>query len=874
MIENSKQQQLTFDKGITNVPSDAVCSDNALEDCVGLVYDNGEHRVIQRPEEFITSVTFQGSHVHDISEITLKLLYVHRLNDEERYIVGLSSSPNATTLSTALGIKSGTNLDFIGNGINGHTVTDSTKVTSIGKTLIISDDSGIYYHLWTRDDKGNPTYKYLGNKIPEPEVEFAMVSGNWGTSIRNHLTLSAILEAGGCLEFIDATMPSGKSPHVVNQADYNNLVVGLYNKAIKMAADKRCFAKPFLLRYAIELYDGSYVCQSAPVAMFPAITKNCEAYYYNDKKEVWLYIYPSLIAFKAYFDYTDWQDVIKGVTVFASDGVEIYDTSSDQQPKRVVSGTVTCNRIINPTGTGTSPSSFKEHSSAFDKKDYSSAEDYHFSPLNSLEESEILENLQSTSVFYKLFEIGLKGSGKWESSRGYIKSHVIENLTTQEQLTDDYYSHTVLTGKSIMAYNNRLLLSNVKRSFYEGASSFLPYDNQKSYDYTVYIYIKTPGGDRVVRKQLTTYEKIGIYFFYPDPRAYKAVVFVGGAFLCTMELKEHPYLNGAYFFDKLPDGKEGEPSGQAGGQPEPDVSDQPEQMTNQIWTSEVNNPFVFRAEGNVSIGSGSIVGMSSLTQALSQGQFGQYPLIVFTDEGIWAASTGSTGLFTAVHPMSREVCNNPDSVTQTDCAVFFSSAKGLMVVAGSTVKCVSEQLAGRSDTPFTEFIRNAVLAYDYRDSLLWVFSKSGARHAYVYAIRSGTFSRYDFGAAQVTNVVNAYPDYLLQSGNTVYSLMRRANINTDPSAYAATIVTRPMKLENGLALKSLIQVIHIHDMQGRFVIRIYVSNDLKHWAEIHSLRGTPWKYYRIRYEFTDLRATDRFAGTVIVTHESRTNKLR
>ena len=46
---NEKQQQLTFDKGITNVPSDILCSDNALEESVGMIYDNGEHRVIQKP---------------------------------------------------------------------------------------------------------------------------------------------------------------------------------------------------------------------------------------------------------------------------------------------------------------------------------------------------------------------------------------------------------------------------------------------------------------------------------------------------------------------------------------------------------------------------------------------------------------------------------------------------------------------------------------------------------------------------------------------------------------------------------------------------------------------------------------------------------
>jgi hypothetical protein len=43
---------------------------------------------------------------------------------------------------------------------------------------------------------------------------------------------------------------------------------------------------------------------------------------------------------------------------------------------------------------------------------------------------------------------------------------------------------------------------------------------------------------------------------------------------------------------------------------------------------------------------------------------------------------------------------------------------------------------------------------------------------------------------------------------------------------------------------------------------------------LHSLRGTPWKYYKFRFTFTNLIATDRFAGTMLITQERRTDKLR
>ena len=168
----------------------------------------------------------------------------------------------------------------------------------------------------------------------------------------------------------------------------------------------------------------------------------------------------------------------------------------------------------------------------------------------------------------------------------------------------------------------------------------------------------------------------------------------------------------------------------------------------------------------------------------------------------------------------------------------------------------------------------------------------------MYSIKSGTFGRYTFSNA-IAYTVNDYPDYLLQQNTTVYSLMLRPDINADTAYnYAARIITRPMKLENALALKSIMQIRHILQFnpytitetwedpetnlpmesettqKGTMTLRIFASNNLDNWVELHSLRGTPWKYYRFRFDFSNMKATDRFAGTMLITQERRTNKLR
>jgi len=144
-------------------------------------------------------------------------------------------------------------------------------------------------------------------------------------------------------------------------------------------------------------------------------------------------------------------------------------------------------------------------------------------------------------------------------------------------------------------------------------------------------------------------------------------------------------------------------------------------------------------------------------------------------------------------------------------------------------------------------------------------------------------------------VVNNYPNYLLQnSDKTVYSLTERPDINADYASgtnfnrYAATMLTRPMKLENALALKTIMKVNHIEHfttsdvvsggtttpLKASLTFRLFASNNLENWVELTSLTGVPWKYYRFRYDFANLKATDRFAGSVIITQERRTNKLR
>jgi len=265
-------------------------------------------------------------------------------------------------------------------------------------------------------------------------------------------------------------------------------------------------------------------------------------------------------------------------------------------------------------------------------------------------------------------------------------------------------------------------------------------------------------------------------------------------------------------------------------------------------------------------------------------------LFVFSTDGIWALSTNTVGTYTSVHPFSREVCNNANSITQTDNAIFFSSEKGLMIITGNTVKCVSEQMNGKnlsvqqefgvpatvqSNISFKDYLKTCKIAYDYKDRQLWLIG--GANYHYVFNMNGGTISKV-FDSNHIYYTADNYPDTLIQvegqDGYDVLSLLNKPDINSDESTYDGYLLTRPIKFKSVLTLKSIRQMKHILLMNGSVTIKLFASNDCQQWVELHSLRGKPWKYYRIAYTFTNMKATDRFAGTVFLVEERRTEKLR
>lgn len=921
MERNLERQTLSFSKGMTNVPSDLLSDDSELLESDGFIFKDGEMKPVQKGVEITGGVPLEG-----------KLVYVHKLADYRNLITYIE---DGTKLKCYIKFKDNQSEDRKTQTIElGSKLLD---IKHVGNTLVCATEEGIHYILY----KGN-TYKDLGKELPIPDISFAFTNEEEKTELEKDRTVCIMRtfvsevktegygylcydESGNFTGVKDSHDGAAKYTldyhHIMNESDtekytnFQNAVKGHAAEAIEYTKNKNLFAFPFFIRTALRMFDGTTFARiSNPIICYPSTKKNCKfgpCVYDSDKKNwiitsnkiatggdaSWQYMLIlnySHLNFKIDFpNKDDWKDIIKEVVVFASDDVVPFEIDSDWSFKTVseLNGKTYYDYVA--------ADHYSEKKITFNWHTYQARE--LIEPVYKTERK-IVDELLGKTQFYKLFSLELNSEyldNIWHDASAYdetvsdvriMPEGRLSNLKEQEQLkADDYYGWTNLASSKLFSYNNRINLIGVKRYPFRGFTIFragyiIPTNAYGFVKYYVHIVSQTMD-TWVLSKALLIdkdYQPYNDWYFYPDPNAKEMLIMVnkyqeGKTYYYNISLQTHPMLNGSYSFTALP------PTLLATGN---DIANKQtggfEDLNSNIYTSVVNNPFVFEASGDNTVGTGKILGIIANTEAVSQGQFGQYPLMVFTDEGIYGLSVNSEGLYSRAYPISREVCNEDSPLVPTDRLVFFASKKGLMAASGGSVACMSEQMRGRAprnfasfgEGKFLDFLKGCFIAYDYRDSILRILSK-GKSYQYIYNMVDKTFSMVNSGI-EAQAVVNDYPDNLIQDtkGN-VYSLTAKPDINEDTESYSGSFTTRPLKLGGSMTLKSLRAVKHLFDSdEGTIGLEIYGSNDCKHWCKLPSLAGKPWKYFTFKYTLQNFKAADSFAGSIVEVQRRREDKMR
>lgn len=502
-----------------------------------------------------------------------------------------------------------------------------------------------------------------------------------------------------------------------------------------------------------------------------------------------------------------------------------------------------------------------------------------------------------------------------------LDGDILSTLVNRERMTDDYRTHEKFQAGTAYAYNSRLNIGNIEHSIFPGfglsqmvckcekiaecsyglvgstktqnvlldITDILPVPT----DTAAYVKYEESAETKILKTDCGADSNITfmamvstshwpLFLYYPSVNGKELTLRVNNDTIhknMVIPLRKHPFLNGSYA--SVPFGTSW-PAFVTGSEPvyDNDGQDVYYSLPNRLFTSEVNNPFVFPARGMNAIGDGSILKLSSAAKAMSTGQFGQYPMYAFTTEGVWALEVSSDGTFKARQPFTRDV-SFAESILQLDSSVVFLTSKGLVSLSGSDIGRLSDSieddlfdisklggLTGSSGLlsqrysmtlpsfqSWRDFIDNDCrMLYDYVNERIYLY-KAGIGYSYVLSLKSGNWA---ISTVDISKGINSYPDCLCEIGSDVVNMSE----NSDDNYGASLIITRPIGMGDKTVLKTVRDIVQIGTVKktvnGSTVTDkvsqlVYGSRDMENWElisssvdrNIRNIAGTPYLYFRM-----------------------------
>lgn len=435
----------------------------------------------------------------------------------------------------------------------------------------------------------------------------------------------------------------------------------------------------------------------------------------------------------------------------------------------------------------------------------------------------------SQRAFYKIMEIPFEDcvyGGKLTFTDKDFVNTAFKNLTSKDTLVS-YSNHTMLYNISYN-FNQKIHIADFKYNLYK-PNYYQLTDKNNTYtgSKSVYINAKLLIDGKEYTTQTTGYFGMSTHLhstiYYPDTRAKSVTIYISkeGEYYYYKEfsLKSSDIIDYAYYEDE--DGLSVTRDFETWNTINVNdfrnkYNDVVENSINNIMrVSNVGNPIVFPYTYSYQIGNGDIIGMSSNSVALSQGQFGEHKLFIFTTDGIWAMKTDTTGkgFYLDQDPVSREVCNNRNSICQIDGGVVFSSEKGLMIISGSNATLLSKELNGKplsidnrvyntsvnnqnlvllkgnhSNVDFREYLSQGgtFVTFLYKKNKLIIYNNNYS-YCYLFDIETKVTTKL---AYTFTYSISDYPNDKLVSGIFIYEFPIESN-----DEYIDTLLqTRPIKV--------------------------------------------------------------------------------
>lgn len=885
---------------------------------------------------------------------------------------------------------------------DGEAVSD---VTSIGNTIVFVISERMFYVLW-QDGK----YKGLGEKIPEPKIEFQCkgVDKYCNVSLAKKYIYTAYWKE---MEEVEDDTGDAKKPNLIKEMDPTAWILainGYKNNAYEFPPDdeyedsknsidyiisgentldeylktmkevlpnmweslseyrtkmrkRGCFIAPVLVRYALRLYNGDYIYASAPILLGAGQDSSVSMHgvqdiyhylgsnmFYYGKHLYQTYFYATssnvyeAFAKSAVVNYDMWTDIVDSIDIFMSTDLGIPSSTDDIDHVAKLNQDNRTEKVY-----------------TLSRQDMTFSFSYGAEHLtgDGYVEKKILE----ATNFYKIASFKCNGLHSLYASYNLLSDKDLfeqTQLVLKEELQDPKDNGLSYRPGTMITYNNRIISSHNHLTLNPGnywLTTACPHEeNESAYDtnkdaeaYYLKFHIRNSEGQEVTvlgrnckgannlnlrysrdvpksetetEETFTAYSKAYGVIFHPDSRCYQVDVAIfksnGSGIYKEVPMTPHPGLNCSYAYMGL--GKTLKECIASTAQSKTLrwlwryflTENSSYSSFNKLMISNTNNVFQFSSQ--VGSFSGLIRGIATTTKALSTGQFGQFPLYVFTEDGIFAMTINTDGSFGSSTPLSREVALD-GKVFPIDQAIVFITEKGVMMLQGSDIMELSPNMNGKhwvieddakdvissktqygnlleslvDNTPFMAFMKQATCCYDYTGKRL-VFFNGSCDYQYVYMLPTGTWHKYRQNAAlpyHLDSAINSYPDCLISGTDTSTDTTVLLNLSTPldverTDEIQSVIATRPMDLDNPDILKT---VNHLkirgqyqrydEDGKPRVSYMIFGSQDGIHFHRLKSLRGKSWKLFRV-IVLSSLTPTERLSW-IDIDYETRfTNKLR
>jgi hypothetical protein len=261
-------------------------------------------------------------------------------------------------------------------------------------------------------------------------------------------------------------------------------------------------------------------------------------------------------------------------------------------------------------------------------------------------------------------------------------------------------------------------------------------------------------------------------------------------------------------------------------------------LNNKLRVSAANNPFSFPLANSYAIGSGNnrIIAVNSAAIEMSDAKFGEFPLYVFTEEGIFALQSGSGEiLYSSTIPINYDRIINPITLA-VNYNILYITDRGIMAMSSEGVSLISEPVNDLHNTPPIEFLRTAYLCYhpSHNEVFAWnpelpKQSAGAGSSAYVYSLSGHYWTTRDIDGIKL----NTNELIVRENGDHIRILDIDNEEFRPDQVIKARIVSRPLKLGSTEYKRLETLVLRLHALEPQ-PIRILIegSTDLKTWITL------------------------------------------